>query len=279
MLRLWIDPYYHDGKPDDEKLLQLAGTLSATLELDDLTVLDGLRSLQRNALEKLEAREAMSKTNELQLKIKLAKGICDDLKAFTLSIDFDDTGPMLASKIASQIKGLDPLGIRLISCGRTISDSTLRQQGLKPGATVMAVKIDRDDHSLAVINEQRKILNTARSDAELMGDDDKLELTDQNGKEVDLPKHERNALILAMSLHEKGRAAMRKANHELALILLLEAADEYAQCRSALLSTVDNYGKHTILVVIILRCLMLNVTCSPAEFGHGLVLLEDRKHV
>ena len=48
---------------------------------------------------------------------------------------------------------------------------TLSQLGIKPGAVVMAVLIDASDHSLAVVTEQRKILNTANSDAEMFTND------------------------------------------------------------------------------------------------------------
>ena len=53
------------------------------------------------------------------------------------------------------------------------------------------------------MNEQRRILNTAKEDAELLSSKDEMTLSDQNGKQVDLPKAERQAIILAMSLHEK----------------------------------------------------------------------------
>ena len=49
-----------------------------------------------------------------------------------------------------------------------------------------------------------------------------------------------------MSLHEKGKAALKKANFQLAIVLLLEAKDEYNQCRSEILKAVDNYGKNHI---------------------------------
>ena len=70
----------------------------------------------------------------------------------------------------------------------------------------------------------------------------RLELTDQSGKEGELPKAEKDALVMAMSLHEKGRAAMKKANFELGLVLLLEASEEYDNCPAQILNTVDNYA-------------------------------------
>jgi len=51
-----------------------------------------------------------------------------------------------------------------------------------------------------------------------------------------------SALILAMSFHEKGKAAIRRFDYELALVLLIEAMEEYRKCRLELLKTVDNYA-------------------------------------
>lgn len=59
---------------------------------------------------------------------------------------------------------------------------------------------------------------------------------------MDLPKNERKALVMAMTLHEKGRAALKAGKFDLALLLLLEADQEFKQCTSELLKNVDNYG-------------------------------------
>lgn len=67
-------------------------------------------------------------------------------------------------------------------------------------------------------------------------------LLDQSGKSLDLPEDERKALIISMSLHEKGRAALKRRNFDLALVLLLEADSEFKKVRSQLLQGVDNYG-------------------------------------
>ena len=53
---------------------------------------------------------------------------------------------------------------------------------------------------------------------------------------------ERSALIIAMSLHEKGRAALKRRDYPAALVLLLEADIEFSACSSDLLRMVDNYA-------------------------------------
>lgn len=53
------------------------------------------------------------------------------------------------------------------------------------------------------------------------------QVTDQSGKTLNLPPEERKALVIAMSLHEKGRVALKKEDYALALVLLLEADKEF----------------------------------------------------
>ena len=57
-----------------------------------------------------------------------------------------------------------------------------------------------------------------------------------------MPKGDQMALILAMSHHEKGRLALRRGEHELALVFFLKAERHYKACRAEILKVVDNYG-------------------------------------
>ena len=219
-----------------------------------MDILRGLKNLQQNALDKLEAREKLDSNNTFTLKIKVANTIATHNKSFKLEINSRSTGVELAHEIASSIQngqnGPCPLrdSIKLISCGKTIiDDQPLIDQNIKAGASVMVVKINPNDQSLSIVLEQKRILEMARNDASILGSDDEfgspgLQITDQNGQQIDLPKEERTALILAMSLHEKGKAAMRRSDYELALVLLIEAMEEYRKCRLELLNTVDNYA-------------------------------------
>ena len=68
-------------------------------------------------------------------------------------------------------------------------------------------------------------------------------ISDQNGRQVDIPFAERKNLIIAMSLHEKGKSALSEGNLDLALILLLEADEAFKGVRSEILNNADNYGE------------------------------------
>ena len=243
-IKLWTPPYYDKDNPeDDAKLLQLASTLAVTLEMDDVEILEGLKKLQRNALEKLVAREKLAKSNEMTIKVKAPK---TKLGTFPLTLDGNSNVSVLVAEILEKLGETESnVSLRLISGGNTlVENKTLLEQGVKPGVTVMVLKIKTDNRTWAIVEEQRQYLNTVRSDAEVLCNDkdDRLEIINQTGERMQLPREERNALIMAISLHEKGRAAMRRLEFELGLILLTEARDEYRKCSVELLKPVDNYG-------------------------------------
>lgn len=246
-IKLWLDPYYdQENGSNDSKLLESANTIAMELEMDDVEVYQGLKKLQSNALEKLKARETLNQSGQIELKLKLDKHIKTnnpDLKSpMMIKIDIYHDGEDLAEMISKEINVPKEM-FKLVSAGSVIkTTSKLAQQNLKPGQTVMVLTVDQKSEAVQLVEEQRRILNTAKEDAELLGSQDEMTIADQNGKQVELPKEERKAIIIAMSLHEKGRAAMKKSNYTLAIILLLEAKDEYQRCSSQLLSAVDNYG-------------------------------------
>ncbi|XP_062376699.1 NEDD8 ultimate buster 1-like isoform X2 [Sardina pilchardus] len=69
-----------------------------------------------------------------------------------------------------------------------------------------------------------------------------LEIADQKGNPLTIPPSEKKALILAMGLHEKGRALMKRRQHEAALSYLIQADTEFRKCDPKVLNTVDNYA-------------------------------------
>ena len=94
-------------------------------------------------------------------------------------------------------------------------ERSLGEQGVKNSATLMVVLVG-DNESLAVVAEQRKMLEETKADAARLSgrdsrkDDYFLQVADQSGKSLDLPADEKKSLIIAMSLHEKGRSALKK---------------------------------------------------------------------
>lgn len=237
-IKLWLAPFYNQDTctPNQDKMLQTANALAPELELDDLQVFNGMLKLQNNALEKLKSRQILNQSGQIELKLKLDKKSRGNFPPLqTIKIDVYESGADLAAKIAQDLK--IPLeSFKLVTAGSVLkNDLNLHQQNLKPGQTIMLLSVDMESKAMQIVSEQRRILNTAKEDAEILGNNDEMTITDQSGKHVELPKEERKAIIIAMSLHEKGKAALRKNDFQLAIILLLEAKDEYNQCRSEIL--------------------------------------------
>lgn len=78
---------------------------------------------------------------------------------------------------------------------------------------------------------------------------------------IHIPPEEKKAIMMALAIHEKGRASLRRNAYNEALIFLLEADNEYRICNSQLLETVDNYALLNLDIVwcyIMLKVLILN---------------------
>lgn len=84
------------------------------------------------------------------------------------------------------------------------------------------------------------------------------QIEDQDGNIIHIPPEEKKAIMMALAIHEKGRAALRRNAFNEALLFLLEADNEFRICNSQLLETVDNYA---LLNLDIVWCyIMLKVT-------------------
>ena len=68
---------------------------------------------------------------------------------------------------------------KLVSAGSVVkNDVRLNQQNLKPGQTVMVLTVDHGgSKAMQIVNEQRKILSTAKADAERLGSRDQMTIT------------------------------------------------------------------------------------------------------
>lgn len=68
------------------------------------------------------------------------------------------------------------------------------------------------------------------------------QMEDQKGNAIHLPPQERNSLMMALAMHEKAKVELKKDNFTEALLLLLDADNEFSHCNSQLLESVDNYA-------------------------------------
>ena len=169
--------------------------------------------LQQNALEKLSARDKFKESGVATLKLRFSKNL--KCRHKSLDIALTSSGSELCDMVAGMV-GQDRDKLKMIVSGRVLSpDLSLGDQGVRNSATVMVMLI-QDTESLKIVAQQRRMLDQNRADAERLSgrdankDDYFLQVADQSGKSLDLPQAEKTSLIIAMSLHEKGRAALKK---------------------------------------------------------------------
>jgi len=96
-----------------------------------------------------------------------------------------------------------------------------------------------------------------RADVEIIADADHrfMEMEDQDGRPIFLPPDENRSLLMAMSMYEASRAAIRREHFDEALLLLLEADELFSCCNSNILEAVDNYALINLDIVWCYLCL------------------------
>ncbi|MCP3661552.1 MAG: hypothetical protein GY696_03485 [Gammaproteobacteria bacterium] len=277
-VKLWEEPYYNKEQKcsAEGNIHELAQTLGTELDLPVPHIFQCMMSLQQNALEKLEARKRYDESGVLYLRLKCSKGLKSRIRI--VEIDSKQKGSDLQAKIGVLVDK-NPAMLKLISGGKVLQNQkTLTDQGLKTSSTIMAVLVSSDSHQQAqVVDEQRSLLlDQTKADAERLGaktagkDDFALQIADQSGRALNLPEAEHKALIIAMSLHEKGRECLEKCDYPSALVFLLEAEQEFSNCRSELVESVDNFA---ILNLDIAWCyLMLQ---AVAELPNAMARLDN----
>lgn len=110
----------------------------------------------------------------------------------------------------------------------------------------MAIGLVESPHQVLEKESQIKELENAKSDSRLLALDneymqvsfktvyirkhfvcDYSQLEDQFGNPIKIPPNEKKALVVAMTLHEKGRTALKKTDYHKALVFFLEADQEF----------------------------------------------------
>uniref|UniRef100_A0A182PLB2 UBA domain-containing protein n=1 Tax=Anopheles epiroticus TaxID=199890 RepID=A0A182PLB2_9DIPT len=247
-IKLWEVPYLIAGeerKSNSEVMLQLAEQLGSELSIATDLCLEGLTALQRNALDKLQSKDEFQRTGVATVRVR-APTQTGSNREFELKVKITDTGSQLCELIGQRLS-LDPRKIKLVCSGRIINGvRTLQEQMVTNGATVMALVMAHSAEEAKRECSTYDRVHKIRSDAEmLINENDSsnfLSIEDQSGNAIFLPKEEKKALLMGLTLYEKGKAAMKADNCEEALLLLLEADHDFRACNSQLLNVVDNYA-------------------------------------
>ncbi|XP_076350640.1 NEDD8 ultimate buster 1-like isoform X3 [Tachypleus tridentatus] len=256
-IKLWLPPYTTKDSTFGNYPEGLVNNLSQECGIPPELVSSVLERLRSHALDKLAARNKFQQTGLATLRVKVI-GENDQMGASkehqspctTVEIGLCEKGQSLKDKIGQSLQ-VSSSCLKLITSGHVIQDDqNLQHQGIKHSDLVMALVLSVTQKEVMEKEDQELKLQRTREDAEFLSSldiDDQasnqyLQVADQNGKVLQLPQQERKALSLAMTLHEKGRAAMKRKNYGEALVFFLEADTEFRKCTSQLLQSVDNYA-------------------------------------
>lgn len=270
-VKLWLPPYTvneesSENDQEDKAFQELIEKYSRLLNIDEATCGVALRELKDHALMRLKEREVFRQTGLATIKVRVSGSIPQIL---TIQVILDETASQLIDKVAEKVE-IVKNRIKLISSGKVLENSKdLGSQGVKNGTQVMAVILSENLSELQEVEKRLKTLEKTKKDLQFLAgrsssndSDYYFDLEDQSGKRLTLPPEERKSLIMAITLHEKGRAALKRDNYALALVLLLEADKEFSACNSALLPKVDNYALLHLDIAWCYLCLR-NVTQIP----------------
>ncbi|CAF4764139.1 unnamed protein product [Pieris macdunnoughi] len=246
-IKLWEPPYVSTEGDTSHNFQELANRIASELSLDMTIVLDGLLELQQHSVDRSKANEEFKETGCATLRVKAPgrgeKGVFKVMKKLNVM------GTELINTIC-EVLGVENTRLKLIFNGKVINPSrSLEDQGVKNGIQLMALIMAENTEALKREDDMYLQMKQTLEDATLLsecyddlGDESYLNLEDQTGKTVDLPKSERRSLFIGLALHERGRTCVKKREYAFALVLLLEADRQLSECRAQILNTVDNYG-------------------------------------
>lgn len=261
-VKLWLPPYTTESQEKGEEPLALIKRYSGDLALKEHVVAQALEHLRLHALEKLAERNKFQATGIATLKVKVAAGQGSAKQVIPLEISIDKTGADLKQQISEATKK-DRSRLKMICAGKVLNDrEPLRTQNIRTGSQVMVVILSATEAEVVQHEQNVSAVSKTREAAELLSaraeaDDDTfdVQIADQKGRPLALPKEEKKSLTLAMTLHEKGRGALKEKNYSRALLLLLEADKEFGNCRAEILDHVDNYAILSLDIVWCYLCL------------------------
>uniref|UniRef100_A0A1A9X3U1 UBA domain-containing protein n=1 Tax=Glossina brevipalpis TaxID=37001 RepID=A0A1A9X3U1_9MUSC len=265
-IKLWLPPYYNESVGVDENELEnLAYNLCHNQGIPKSYCTLALMELQERALEALKEREEFANSGIATFhvrRVNIRQGIQSIVE---IKCALKSLGSELQKNIAEVLDIDEPERIKCISAGKIVNPSqSLLDQGMKNNQHLMLIISETDEkeqiQECAMFDRIKKV----KEDVEAITDSKNhlLELVDQDGNPVCLPPAENRALLIAVNIYEKARAAMKHERYEEALILLLEADEKFITCSLKTLENIDNYALLNLDIVWCYLCLK-NVTQLP----------------
>ncbi|KAG5898600.1 hypothetical protein JTB14_020976 [Gonioctena quinquepunctata] len=190
-IKLWLPPFFNESSTSASDLKNLSQDYSGLLKIPFEVCYDTLKELQSNSLENLKQKNLFQKSGLATLKIKILHQHSPPTiltKELVLSMRTCDLKNIIKQDVNIAIDQF-----KLISAGKVLVDSdSLGSQEI-------------------VENEnQIKEMENVKTDSRLLAlDNEYMQLEDQFGNPIQIPSHEKKALIVAMALHEKGKSRVQ----------------------------------------------------------------------
>ncbi|XP_076088637.1 NEDD8 ultimate buster 1-like [Mytilus galloprovincialis] len=264
-IKLWLPPYTTESDEKGDIPKDLVDRFSKDLKLPEDEITEIFESLRVHAIQKLQERNKFQESGLATIKVKISGQKSKEETKHSLTsveISLDSKGQDFRKMISDRI-GIPQDQLKIICQGKVVgNDTTLKEQNVKNSSQVLVLCLSVSESEAAKQQlEITKFMSTKKA-AELLStqagkddDDFEIQIADQSGRPLQLPAEEKKALTLAMTLHEKGRVALKKKEIAQALLLLLEADKEFSKCRADILNAVDNYAVLCLDIVWCYLCL------------------------
>lgn len=251
-VQLWKEPYLGPLGRSADAITELATSICSTdptIQLD--SALAGLDHLQTFSIERFSQNEKFKTHGIATLRLQFVPKTVHNSHIKSVEAKLSILGSDLCSDILTLLNSDVQLTLKLIFNGRLIDSSkTLLSQGVGHNKTVLCLAVPaKQQDDIQSLEEQISAVKKSKQGAKLLASSSDhaarsfdAHITDQKGRTLEIPANEKTSLVIALSLHEKGRLSLKNKNYSNALIYLLEADSEFKQCRSDILESVDNFA-------------------------------------